>query len=113
MMSDDQPGIPNFADLMQTAQKMQEDLTRIQQELASKTVEGSAGGGMVVATVNGKHQILRITIEKEIVDPNDIDMLQDLVVAAVNQAMERAGELARKELSAATGGLPIRIPGMI
>ena len=69
-------------------------------------------GGMVVARANGKQQLLSVTIEKAIVDPEEIDMLQDLVVAAVNQALARASELAREELSSITGGLPIKIPGL-
>jgi len=105
-------GMPNFGELLQTAQRMQEDLARVQDELAGKSVEGSAGGGMVVATANGRQQLVGIRIEKEIVDPSDIGMLQDLVVAAVNQALARASELAREEMSSITGGLPIKIPGM-
>ena len=109
---DEGGGMPNFGDLIQSAQRMQQNLARIQQELERKAVEGSAGGGMVKATVNGRHQVLKVEIEKEIVDPADIGMLQDLIVAAVNQAMNKASELAKEELSAATGGLPINIPGL-
>lgn len=113
MTEEDKGGMPNFGDLLQTAQKMQQNLARAQQELERKTAEGSAGGGMVKATVNGRHQLLKIEIEKEIVDPDDIGMLQDLVVAAVNQAMGRASEMIKEELSEAAGGLPINIPGLL
>ena len=104
---------PNIGDLLQTAQRMQEEIGRIQQELATKTVEGSAGGGMVVATVNGKQQLVAIRFDKEIVDPSDIEMLQDLVVAAVNQGLSKAQDLQQEELSKLTGGLPISLPGML
>ncbi|MBW2734996.1 MAG: YbaB/EbfC family nucleoid-associated protein [Deltaproteobacteria bacterium] len=104
--------MPNFGDLLQSAQQMQQNLARIQQELERKAVEGSAGGGMVKATVNGRHQVLKIEIEKGIVDPDDVGMLEDLVVAAINQAMTKATEVAKEQLSEATGGLPMNIPGI-
>ncbi len=109
-MSDSE--MPNFGELMQTAQRVQEDLSRIQAELAQKTVEGSAGGGLVTAVANGRQQLISLKIEKDIVDPEDIPMLQDLVVAAVNVALGRASEMAQAELSAVTGGLPLKIPGL-
>lgn len=103
---------PNIQGLLQTAQRMQQELSRIQGELASKTVEGSAGGGMVVAVANGRQQLVSISIEREVVDPADVEMLQDLVVAAVNQALGKAAELAQQEMAKVTGGLNINIPGM-
>lgn len=112
-MTEQGGGMPDFGALMQSAQQMQQNLARIQQELERKTAEGSSGGGMVKATVNGRHQVLKVEIEKEIVDPDDIGMLQDLVVAAINQAMSRASEMAKEQLAEATGGLPINIPGLL
>ena len=105
MKSDGQ--VPNLKDVLQTAQRMQQELARVQQELASQVVEGSSGGGMVVAKVNGRSQLVSISFEQEIVDANEVEMLQDLVVAAVNQALSKASELAQREMSQVTGGLPI------
>ncbi len=95
---------------MKQAQKMQEKMMRVQEELAGKTVEATAGGGMVTAVVNGKHELVTLKIEKEVVDPEDIEMLQDLVVAAVNEGVRRSQEMAAEEMSKITGG--INIPGM-
>lgn len=107
-MSDSQ--LPNLNEVLQSAQRMQQELKRVQGELAGKTVEGSAGGGMVVVRVNGRSQVVSVSLEKEVVDPTDIPMLQDLVVAAVNQALSKASELAQKELSQVAGGLPFKLP---
>ena len=96
--------------LMKQAQKMQNELAKIQEEAANKEVEASSGGGMVSVTANGKQQILSIRIEPEVVDPEDVDMLQDLVVAAVNEALKKAQELVAEEMSKVTGGL--QIPGL-
>ena len=85
-------------------------MMRVQEELAGKTVEATAGGGMVTAVVNGKHELVTLKIEKEVVDPEDIEMLQDLVVAAVNEGVRRSQEMAAEEMSKITGG--ISIPGM-
>ena len=95
---------------MKQAQKMQEKMMRVQEELAGRTVEATAGGGMVTAVVNGKHELVTLKIEKEVVDPEDIEMLQDLVVAAVNEGVRRSQEMAAEEMSKITGG--INIPGM-
>jgi len=95
---------------MKQAQKMQEQMMRVQDELAAKTVEATAGGGMITAVVNGKHELVSLKIEKEVVDPEDIEMLQDLVVAAVNEGVRRAQEMAAEEMSKVTGGL--NIPGL-
>ncbi len=102
---------PDLSQMLQTAQKVQQELTRVQEGLARKQVEGSAGGGMVVATVNGKQQLLSIKIEREIIDADEAEMLQDLVVAAVNQALAKASELAQQEMAQITGGM-INIPGL-
>jgi DNA-binding YbaB/EbfC family protein len=96
---------------MKQAQQLQEKMARLQEELASKTVEASAGGGMVVATVNGKFELVALRIEKDAVNPEDVEMLQDLVVAAVNEGIRRAQEMVSGEMSKLTGGL--RIPGLM
>ena len=90
---------------------MQERIASIQAELASKTVEATAGGGMVNVVVNGKFEILSIRIDKEVVNPEDVDMLQDLIVAAVNEGIRKAQELATVEMSKITGGF--NIPGLM
>jgi len=90
---------------------MQERIASIQAELASKTVEATAGGGMVTVVVNGKFEILSIRIDKEVVNPEDVDMLQDLIVAAVNEGIRKAQELATAEMSKITGGF--NIPGLM
>jgi DNA-binding YbaB/EbfC family protein len=99
-----------IGNMMKQIQKMQQEMEKIQEELANKTVEGSAGGGMVKVTANGKQEILEIKIDPEVVNKDDVEMLQDLIVAAVNQAKEKAQELANEEMSRLTGGL--KIPGM-
>ena len=96
--------------LMKQAQKMQSQLAKIQEEAANKSVEASSGGGMVTVTANGKQQILSLRIEREVVDPEDVEMLQDLIVAAVNEALNKAQELVAEEMSKVTGGL--QIPGL-
>jgi len=90
---------------------MQERMAQLQDELASKTVDATAGGGMVSVTVNGKFELLSIKIEKEVVNPEDVDMLQDLVVAAVNEGIRKAQEMAASEMGKITGGL--QIPGLM
>lgn len=100
----------NMANLQRMAQQMQQDMLRVQDELGSATVDGSAGGGVVSATVTGKQELVSVTIDPSAVDPADVDMLQDLVVAAVNDALRASRELAEQKMGAVTGGL--RIPGM-
>ncbi len=95
---------------MKQAQQMQAKMMRVQEELEVRTVEATAGGGMVTAVVNGKHELMSLKIEKDVVDPEDIEMLQDLVVAAVNEGVRKAQEMAQEEMSKITGGL--NIPGM-
>ena len=101
-----------IGELMRQAQKLQAKMAKIQEEMAEKTVEGSAGGGMVTVIANGKQEILSVKIDSEVVDPNDIEMLQDLVVAAVNDAIKKAQEMVASEMNKLTGGLGINIPGL-
>ena len=96
--------------MLKQAQKLQADLARLQEELGSRTVEGTAGGGMVKARATGKQEVLSIEIEKEVVDPEGLEMLQDLVTAAVNEALRKARELAAEEMGKLTGG--VGIPGL-
>jgi len=100
-----------FGQMMKQAQKMQAQLAKIQEEMAEKTVEASAGGGMVAVTANGRQQILSIRIEPEVVDPEDVEMLQDLIVAGVNEALKKAQDMMAEEMSKVTGGL--QIPGLM
>ena len=106
--------MPDLGGLMQAAQNMQREMERVQQELARKTVEASAGGGMVVVVANGQMQLVSVKIDASVVDPKDLGMLQDLVTAAVNQALQKAKELANQEMSKVAGGLnlPGGLPGM-
>ena len=99
------PGGMNQAAMMKQAQKMQQDLLRMQQEQESKTFTAKAGGGMVAATVNGKHELVNLEINPEAVDPDDVEMLQDMVIAAVNEAMRAADTEAANNMSRLTGGL--------
>jgi nucleoid-associated protein EbfC len=102
--------MPDLGGLMQAAQRMQQDLQRAQSDLEQKRVEASAGGGMVTAVVNGRLDLLELRIDPTCVDPKDVGMLQDLVVAAVNQALTKAKAMAQAELAKVTGGLSV--PGM-
>jgi len=99
-----------LGDLMKQAQKMQEQMGKIQEESKKKTVEASAGGGMVVATVSGAMELVSLKIEKDVVNPEDVEMLQDLVVAAVNEALRRAQQMVSEDMGKITGGM--NIPGM-
>lgn len=102
----------DFSKMMKQAQKMQEKMMQIQEELATKTVEATSGGGMVTAVVNGRHELVALTIERDVVDPGDIEMLQDLIVAAVNEGVRKAQEMAQQEMGRVTGGLNLNIPGL-
>ncbi len=99
-----------LGDMMKQVQKMQAKMEEMQAELEDERIEGTAGGGMVKVVANGKQEIIEVKIEKEVVDPDDVEMLEDLVVAAVNQAQEKAQELAAEKMSGLTGGL--KIPGL-
>ncbi len=101
----------DMQNLMQQAQKMQEEMERIKNEAAQKIATADAGGGMVSVKINGNNDVLEIKINKEVVNPDDIEMLEDLVVAAVNKAIKAAGEMVNDEMSKVTGMLP-NIPGM-
>jgi DNA-binding YbaB/EbfC family protein len=99
-----------MANLQRMAQQMQQEMARVQDELGQATVDGSAGGGVVRATVTGKQEVVSVTIDPAAVDPADVEMLQDLVVAAVNDALAGSRKLAEQKMAAVTGGL--RIPGL-
>ena len=99
------PGGMNQAAMMKQAQKMQQDLLRMQEEMENKTYTATAGGGMVKAVVNGKHEVVDLSINPEAVDPDDVDMLQDMVIAAVNEAMRAADADSANNMSRLTGGL--------
>ena len=100
----------NMGNLQRMAQQMQQDMLRVQQELDEARLEGTAGGGVVRAVVTGKQELVELTIDPDAVDPADVEMLQDLVVAAVNEALREARELGEAKMAAVTGGL--RLPGM-
>ncbi len=102
--------MPDLGNLMQAAQRMQADLQRAQAELAQKKVEATAGGGMVTAVVSGALQLVSVKIDPSVVDPKDVGMLQDLVVAAIGQALDKAKALQQAEMAKVTGGLSL--PGM-
>lgn len=106
----DENRVPDLGNLMEVAQKLQGDVARMQEDLAQMEAEASAGGGMVTAVVNGHHELVSIKIDRDAVDPNDVDLLQDLITAAVNQATEKVRERAKEEMSKLTGGL--NLPGM-
>ncbi len=97
--------------ILRQAQEMQSKLAKIQEELGNKTVAASSGGGMVTVLCTGKQEIRSIRIEKSIVNPDDVEMLEDLVLTAVNEAIRQSHEMAAREMSALTGGL--RIPGLM
>ena len=98
-------GMGGMGGLMAQAQKMQQDMMRMQQELQEKEYQAAAGGGVVSATVNGKHELKALVIDPEAVDPDDVEMLQDMIVAAVNEAMRAADADAAGTMSKLTGGL--------
>ena len=102
--------MPDLGNLMQAAQRMQADLQRAQSDLAQKKVEATAGGGMVTAVVTGALEVVALKIDPSVVDPKDVGMLQDLVVAAVGQALAKAKQLQQEEMAKVTGGMSL--PGM-
>jgi DNA-binding YbaB/EbfC family protein len=99
-----------MGNMMKQAQQLQSKMMKLQEELADRTVDSSSGGGMVKVTANGRQQIISIQIEKEVVDPDDVEMLQDLVLAAINDALAKAQEMVSSEMGKLTGGL--NIPGL-
>jgi len=99
-----------MGNLMKQAQQMQQKMLKLQEEIAKRTLDASVGGGMVTVTVNGKSEVLRIKIEPQVVDPDDVEMLEDLIVAGVNEALRKAQEMVSEEMSKRTGGL--KIPGL-
>ena len=99
------PGGMNQAAMMKQAQKLQQEMMRMQQEQESKSYTAKSGGGMVSATVNGKHELVDLQINPDAVDPDDVEMLQDMVIAAVNEAMRTADADAAQNMSRLTGGL--------
>jgi DNA-binding YbaB/EbfC family protein len=104
------PGAPQGGNMMQKLQKMQEDIAAVQEEVENTEFSASVGGGAVEVTVNGKHEALAITLQPEIVDPEDIEMLQDLLIAAFNEGVRKASEAMEKGIEQAKGGLSI--PGL-
>jgi DNA-binding YbaB/EbfC family protein len=98
-------------DMLRQAQIMQKKMTELQEQLGERTVDASAGGGMVSVTVSGKQELRAIKIDPAVVDPQDVDMLQDLVLAAINEGMRLSKEMVEKEMGALTGGL--KIPGLM
>ncbi|MFA5514758.1 MAG: YbaB/EbfC family nucleoid-associated protein [Desulfuromonadales bacterium] len=99
-----------LGNIMKQAQLMQQKMARMKEELENRQVEATAGGGMVTAVVNGKQKLLSLKIEQSVVDPQDVEMLQDLVVAAVNEAVKKSQDLAQEEMGRITGGM--NIPGL-
>jgi len=100
----------DLGSIMKQAQKIQAQMAKMQEELSSRTVEASAGGGMITVVANGKQEVISIRIEPEVIDASDREMLQDLVVAAVNEALRKSQEMASEEMKKITGGL--NIPGL-
>jgi len=107
-------GVPNMGNLLKQAQQFQTKMAKLQEELAGRTVEASSGGGMVTVVANGRQEILPITIDPEVVDRDDIEMLQDLILAAVNDALGRAKSMVNDEMGKLTQGLNLpNIPGFM
>ncbi|NLZ91056.1 MAG: YbaB/EbfC family nucleoid-associated protein [Clostridiales bacterium] len=103
-------GMGNMGSMMKQVQKMQQEMARLQGELEEKTVESSAGGGVVTVVATGKKELKSISIKPEAVDPDDVEMLEDLILAAVNEALRKAEQMVAEEMSKITGGL--NIPGL-
>ncbi|SDY91351.1 hypothetical protein SAMN05660462_01209 [Proteiniborus ethanoligenes] len=104
------PGMGNMGNMMKQVQKMQKQMAEMQKELEEREVEASAGGGAVTVKVNGKKEILAIEIDKDVVDPDDVEMLQDLIMAATNEALRNADDMVNREMQKVTGGM--NIPGL-
>ncbi|PIP39419.1 MAG: YbaB/EbfC family nucleoid-associated protein [Desulfobacterales bacterium CG23_combo_of_CG06-09_8_20_14_all_51_8] len=101
----------NMKNLMKQAQQLQAKMARMQEEMGQKTIEASASGGMIKVVANGKQEIVSVHIEKEVVDPEDVEMLQDLILAAVNEALVQSQKMVSDEMSKLTGGMSI--PGLM
>lgn len=99
------PGMGNMNNMIKQAQKMQKEMMKVQEELEQRQIETSAGGGAVTVVVTGKKELVSINIKPEVVDPDDVEMLQDLILAAVNEAIRKAEEMVNGEMSKLTGGL--------
>lgn len=99
------PGMGNMNNMIKQAQKMQKDMMKMQEELEQRQIETSAGGGAVTVVVTGKKELVSINIKPEVVDPDDVEMLQDLIMAAVNEAIRKADEMVNSEMGKLTGGL--------
>jgi DNA-binding YbaB/EbfC family protein len=99
-----------FGNIMKQAKMMQEKIGKIQEEMANKTVEASAGGGMITTVINGRQEMVSIKIDPEVVNPDDVEMLEDLILAAVNEGIKRSQEMMAEEMSKITGGM--KIPGL-
>lgn len=104
------PGKKMFGGLMKQAQELQERMAKMQEEAAEKTVEATAGGGMVTVVVNGRQEVLSVKIDPEVVNPDDVEMLQDLVIAAVNDGIRKTQEAMSEQMKGMTGGM--KIPGL-
>jgi DNA-binding YbaB/EbfC family protein len=102
---------PDLNALMKQAQKLQADVNKVQEELAQMQCDGASGGGLVTATVNGQFEVVRVKIDKSVVDPNDVGMLEDLVTAAVNAAANKVRETSKEKMASVMGGLG-GLPGM-
>lgn len=104
------PGMANMQGMMKKVQKMQQDMLKMQEELKNRTVEATAGGGAVTVVVTGRKTVKKVTIAPSAVDPEDVEMLEDLVTTAINEAMRKVDEMTEKEMGKITGGM--KLPGM-
>lgn len=100
----------SMGNMMKQVQQMQQKMQKMQEEIAKRTLDASVGGGMVTVTVNGKCEVLRVKIEPQVIDPNDVEMLEDLILSGVNEALRKAQDMMAEEMGKVTGGL--KIPGL-